>query len=180
MLRVYCAAAGKKVAIEEVDVSIVFNDFDGLYEKVTDHLSTEANLYTQDGAVGSFKDDRTRVRVISDSPLVALFAQSLLVRVPIKDPHAARPIVVYVATGGEFKGQEPQAQLLVDNDDEGATFVKVVITGAADLATVQDAIGLAKKKLLEVAESESLVVPADVLIKGNKTALVFNATGKRR
>ncbi|EGZ09225.1 hypothetical protein PHYSODRAFT_348042 [Phytophthora sojae] len=172
--------AGKKVAIEEVDVSIVFNDFDGLYEKVTDHLSTEANLYTQDGAVGSFKDDRTRVRVISDSPLVALFAQSLLVRVPIKDPHAARPIVVYVATGGEFKGQEPQAQLLVDNDDEGATFVKVVITGAADLATVQDAIGLAKKKLLEVAESESLVVPADVLIKGNKTALVFNATGAGR
>ncbi|ETK81104.1 hypothetical protein L915_13364, partial [Phytophthora nicotianae] len=124
--------AGKKVAIEEVDVSIVFNDFEGLYEKVTEHLSTEPSLYTQDGAVGSFKDDRTRVRVISDSPLVALFAQSLLVRVPIKDVHAARPIVVYVATGGEFKDQQPQAQLLVDNDDEGATFVKVVITGAAD------------------------------------------------
>ncbi|KAE8994780.1 hypothetical protein PR003_g20509 [Phytophthora rubi] len=172
--------AGKKVAIEEVDVSIVFNDFEGLYEKVTEHLSTEPNLYTQDGAVGSFKDDRTRVRVISDSPLVALFAQSLLVRVPIKDPHAARPIVVYVATAGEFKGKEPQAQLLVDIDDEGATFVKVVITGAADLATVKDAIGLAKKKLLEVAESESLVVPADVLVKDNKTALVFNATGAGR
>ncbi|KAE8908620.1 hypothetical protein PF005_g8119 [Phytophthora fragariae] len=172
--------AGKKVAIEEVDVSIVFNDFEGLYEKVTEHLSTEPNLYTQDGAVGSFKDDRTRVRVISDSPLVALFAQSLLVRVPIKDPHAARPIVVYVATAGEFKGKEPQAQLLVDTDDEGATFVKVVITGAADLATVKDAIGLAKKKLLEVAESESLVVPADVLVKDNKTALVFNATGAGR
>ncbi|POM78581.1 Nucleotide binding protein [Phytophthora palmivora] len=172
--------AGKKVAIEEVDVSIVFNDFEGLYEKVTEHLSTEPSLYTQDGAVGSFKDDRTRVRVISDSPLVALFTQSLLVRVPIKDAHAARPIVVYVATGGEFKGKEPQAQLLVDNDDEGATFVKVVITGAADLASVKDAVGLAKKKLLEVAESESLVVPADVVVKDNKTALVFNATGAGR
>ncbi|KAG6606474.1 Nucleotide binding protein [Phytophthora cinnamomi] len=172
--------AGKKAAIQEVDVSIVFNDFEGLYEKVTEHLSTEPNLYTQDGAVGSFKDDRTRVRVISDSPLVALFAQSLLVRVPIKDPHVARPIVVYVATGGEFKGKEPQAQLLVDNDDEGATFVKVVITGAADLATVKDAVGLAKKKLLEVAESESLVVPADVLVQDSKTALVFNATGAGR
>ncbi|KAG2789685.1 hypothetical protein PC129_g16122 [Phytophthora cactorum] len=172
--------AGKKVAIEEVDVSIVFNDFEGLYEKVTEHLSTEPSLYTQDGAVGSFKDDRTRVRVISDSPLVALFAQSLLVRVPIKDAHAARPIVVYVATGGEFKGKDPQAQLLVDNDDEGATFVKVVITGAADLSTVKDAIGLAKKKLLEVTESESLVVPADVLVKDNQTALVFNASGAGR
>ncbi|GMF42017.1 unnamed protein product [Phytophthora fragariaefolia] len=171
-------AAGKNVAIEEVDVSVVFNDFEGLYEQVTEHLSTEPSLYTQDGAVGSFKDDRTRVRVISDSPLVALFAQCLLVRVPIKDPHAARPIVVYVATGGEFKGKEPQAQLLVDNDDEGAAFVKVVITGAANLATVKDAIGLAKKKLLEVAESESLVVPADVLVKDNKTALVFNTTGE--
>ncbi|KAL4116449.1 hypothetical protein PRIC2_011902 [Phytophthora ramorum] len=172
--------AGKKVTIEEVDVSIVFNDFEGLYEKVTEHLSTEPNLYTQDGAVGSFKDERTRVRVISDSPLVALYAQSLLVRVPIKDPHAARPIVVYVATGGEFKGNEPQAQLLLDNDDEGVTFVKVVITGAADLSTVTDAIGLAKKKLLEVAESESLVLPADVLVKDDKTALVFNATGAGR
>ncbi|KUF92314.1 Acidic elicitin A1 [Phytophthora nicotianae] len=172
--------AGKKVAIEEVDVSIVFNDFEGLYEKVTEHLSTEPSLYTQDGAVGSFKDDRTRVRVISDSPLVALFAQSLLVRVPIKDVHAARPIVVYVATGGEFKDQQPQAQLLVDNDDEGATFVKVVITGAADLSTIKDSIGLAKKKLLEVAESESFVLPADVLVKDNKTALVFNATGAGR
>ncbi|KAG6964650.1 hypothetical protein JG688_00007610 [Phytophthora aleatoria] len=172
--------AGKKVVIEEVDVSIVFNDFEGLYEKVTEHLSTEPSLYTQDGAVGSFKDDRTRVRVISDSPLVALFAQSLLVRVPIKDAHAARPIVVYVATGGEFKGKDPQAQLLVDNDDEGATFVKVVITGAADLSTVKDAIGLAKKKLLEVTETESLVVPADVLVKDNQTALVFNASGAGR
>ncbi|KAG3142437.1 hypothetical protein PI124_g15986 [Phytophthora idaei] len=172
--------AGKKVAIEEVDVNIVFNDFEGLYEKVTEHLSTEPSLYTQDGAVGSFKDDRTRVRVISDSPLVALFAQSLLVRVPIKDAHAARPIVVYVAIGGEFKGKDPQAQLLVDNDDEGATFVKVVITGAADLSTVKDAIGLAKKKLLEVTESESLVVPADILVKDNQTALVFNASGAGR
>ncbi|KAF4033250.1 Phosphoenolpyruvate carboxykinase [Phytophthora infestans] len=172
--------AGKKVAIEEVDVSIVFNDFEGLYEKVTEHLSTEPNLYTQDGAAGSFQDDRTRVRVISDSPVVALFAQSLLVRVPIKDPHAARPIVVYVATGGEFKDKDPQAQLLMDNDDEGATFVKVVITGAADLSTIKDSIGLAKKKLLDVAESGSLVVPADVLVKDNKTALVFNATGAGR
>ncbi|CAH0519788.1 unnamed protein product [Peronospora belbahrii] len=173
-------SAGKKVVIQEVDVSIVFNDFEEFYEKVTEHLSTEPNLYTQDGAVGSFKDDRTRVRVISDSPLVALFAQTLLVRVPIKNPHAARPIVVYVATAGEFKNKEPQAKLLVDNDDEGATFVKVVITGAADLATIKDAIGLAKKKLLEVAESESLVVPADVLVKDNRTALVFNASGAGR
>lgn len=171
--------AGTKIRIEEVDVNVVFNDFEGLYEKVTEHLSTP-HLYTQDGAVGSFKDDRTRVRVISDSPLVALFAQSLLVRVPIKDPHAARPIVIYVATGGEFKGKEPQAQLLVDNNDDGATFVKVVITGAADLSTVKDAIGLAKKKLLDVAESESLAIPADVVVKDNKTALVFNATGAGR
>ena len=180
-LILWLATAGdKKVTIKEVDVNLVFNDFEHLYEQVTEHLSTEPNLYTQDGAAGSFKDDRTRVRVISDSPLVALFAQSLLVRVPIKDPHAARPIVVYVATGGEYKGQEPQAQLLVDNSDDGMTFVKVVVTGAADLATVKDAIGLAKKKLLEMAESESLVVPADVLVKDNKTTLVFNATSAGR
>ena len=56
-------AGGKKVTIKEVDVNLVFNDFEHLYEQVTEHLSTEPNLYTQDGAAGSFKDDRTRVRV---------------------------------------------------------------------------------------------------------------------
>lgn len=145
--------------------------------QITEHLSTQENLFTQDGAVGSFKDDRTRVRVISDSPVVALFAQSLLVRVPTKDPHAARPIVVYVATAGEFQDQEPKALLFLDKNDDGALFAKVVITGAADLSSIKDAIGLAKKKLLEHTETESVVLPGDVVLKGDKSALVFNSTG---
>uniref|UniRef100_K3W8H5 Phosphoenolpyruvate carboxykinase (ATP) n=1 Tax=Globisporangium ultimum (strain ATCC 200006 / CBS 805.95 / DAOM BR144) TaxID=431595 RepID=K3W8H5_GLOUD len=172
--------AGKAFAVQEVDVDVAFGEYESVYEKVTDHLSVQDNIFTQDGAVGSYKDDRTRVRVISDSPLVALFAQSLLVRVPVKDPHAARPIVVYVATAGEFKGQEPKALLFVDKDDEGSLFAKVVVTGAADLASVKDAIGLAKKKLLEHTESESVVLPGDVLVKDSKSALVFNSTESAR
>jgi ATP-dependent phosphoenolpyruvate carboxykinase len=50
---------------------------------VTDNLSVQPSIFAQDGAVGSFKDSRTRVRVITDSPVVALFAQSLLVRTEI-------------------------------------------------------------------------------------------------
>lgn len=147
---------------------------------MTEHLSTLASLYTQDGAVGSFKDERSRVRLIADSPLVALFAQSLLVRVPTKDPHAARPIVVYSASTGEFQGQPPAAYLLLDKDDEGALFAKVVVTGAANLATIKDAVGLAKKKLMEQTESPALVLPADVLLKDDKSALVFGASGSAR
>ncbi|KAG6954723.1 hypothetical protein JG687_00011639 [Phytophthora cactorum] len=179
--------AGKKVAIEEVDVSIVFNDFEGLYEKVTEHLSTEPSLYTQDGAVGSFKDDRTRVRVISDSPLVALFAQSLLVRVPIKDAHAARPIVVYVATGGEFKGKDPQAQLLVDNDDEGATFLysahlniwnPVGVTSLFGGAIVDAASKVSKKQVVAVEDGAALNVPCNNLVEHPKAAVFVDKTGK--
>lgn len=173
-----CApSAGKQVAVQEVDVHVSFGEFEPVYEQVAEHLSTQPSIFTQDGAVGSFKDDRTRVRVIADSPLVALFAQNLLVRVPTKDPHAARPIVVYVASAGEFKDQAPKAYLLLDKDENDAVFAKVVVTGAANLASIQDAVGLAKKKLIEQTESPSLVLPADVLVKEDKTALVFNATG---
>jgi hypothetical protein len=172
--------AGKAFSVQEVDVDLSFGEYSSVYEQVTEHLSTHESTFTQDGAVGSYKDDRTRVRVISDSPLVALFAQSLLVRVPSKDPHAARPIVVYVATAGEFQGQEPKALLFLDKDDEDALFAKVVVTGAADLASIKDAVGLAKKKLLEHTESESVVLPGDVVLKGDKSALVFNSTDSAR
>lgn len=154
-----------------------FGEYAPLFEKVTDHLSFQDAIFTHDGAVGSYKDDRTRVRVISDSPLVALFAQSLLVRVPTKDPHEARPIVAYVATAGEFAGQDPTALLYLDKDEDGALFTKVVITGAASLASIQDAIAIAKKKLLAQTDSESVVLVSDVVLAGDKSALVFNATG---
>lgn len=135
------------------------------------------NIFAQDGAVGSYKDSRTRVRVITDSPAVALFAQSLLVRVPAKDPHDARPIVIYVATENEFKGQEPKASLLLDKNDEDELFVKVVITGDVDLRSVRDSIGLAKLKLMEQVESESMVISSDVLTKGDTSVLLFNSGG---
>ncbi|TMW59541.1 hypothetical protein Poli38472_004610 [Pythium oligandrum] len=172
--------AGKAVKVQEVDVEVAFAEYEAVFEKVTGYLSQQKNLFAQDGAVGSFKDNRTRVRVISDSPVVALFAQNLLVRVPTKDPHAARPIVVYVASEGEFKGQEPKAYLLLDKNEDDEVFVKVVVTGAADLNSVKDAIALAKKKLSEQTDAESLVLPGDVLLKADKSALVFNASGATR
>lgn len=172
------SAAGKAFKVQEVDVDVAFGEYAPVFEQVTDHLSFQEAIFTHDGAVGSYKDDRTRVRVISDSPLVALFAQSLLVRVPIKDPHEARPIVVYVATAGEFQGKEPKALLYLDKDDEGALFAKVVISGDADLESIKDAIALAKKKLLEQTESESVVLAGDVMLSGDKSALVFNSTGE--
>ncbi|KAJ0409704.1 hypothetical protein ATCC90586_007493 [Pythium insidiosum] len=172
--------AGKAFKVREVDVDASFAEYESAFENVTAHLSQLDNLFAQDGALGSFKDNRTRTRVITDSPLVALFAQNLLVRVPTKDPHAARPIVVYVATEGEFKGKEPQALLFLDKDEAEQLFVKVVITGAADLSAVKDAIALAKKKLAEHTEAESLVLPGDVLLKNDKTALVFNISAAGR
>lgn len=171
---------GKPVAAKEVDVDVSFGEYEAAYEKVTSYLSVQNSIFAQDGAVGSYKDSRTRVRVITDSPTVALFAQSLLVRVPAKDPHAARPIVVYVVSEGEFKGKEPRAYLLLDKNEEDQVYVKVVVTGAADLSSIKDVIGLAKKKLAEQTEADSLVLPGDVVVKGGKTALVFNASDASR
>jgi ATP-dependent phosphoenolpyruvate carboxykinase len=53
--------------------------FGNTYLQVTTHLSHHTNIFGFDGAVGSYKDDRSRVRVITDSPIVALFAQNILV-----------------------------------------------------------------------------------------------------
>ncbi|KAL8000402.1 putative phosphoenolpyruvate carboxykinase, ATP-utilizing [Plasmopara halstedii] len=118
------------------------------------HLSTEP-ICLHKTVLWIFKDDRTRVRVISDSPLVALFAQNLL---GVKRAQAHCLLITMT-----------MEQLLLKCNH-----------GAANLSTVQDAVGLAKKKLLNVTESESLVVPSDVLMTDDKVALVFNATGSGR
>lgn len=60
-------------------VDIRYGEFESFSNSVLETLSTAPKLYTQDGAVGSAASDRSRVRVISDSPAVAQLAQKLLV-----------------------------------------------------------------------------------------------------
>lgn len=135
------------------------------------------NLFVHDGAVGSFTEDRTRVRVISDNPMIAMFAQALLVRIPTKDVHATRPIVVYVATLGSFEKQEPRAYVYSDKDDDGNVFVKVVITGMPSVEDIPKLFVLAKRKLDEELGSTSLIIQADTVLHANEPVLLFNPTG---
>nr|CCA24418.1 conserved hypothetical protein [Albugo laibachii Nc14] len=174
------APVANKLTIKTVDVDLSLNDYEPIYEKITYELSLAANLFVHDGAVGSFKDDRTRVRVISDNPMVAMFAQALLVRVPTKDVHATRPIVVYVATLGSYEKQDPTAYVYSDKDDDGNIFAKVVITGMPSLEDIPKLLVLAKRKLDKELESTSLIIEADTILHANEPVLLFNPTASIR
>jgi hypothetical protein len=97
--------------------------------------------------------------------------------VPIKDVHAHRPIVVYVATAGEFSNQEPKCYISAEQGGDADLAIKVVITGKADLSSIKDSIAAAKKKLMGLSQVESIALACDVLMKNEKTALIFNSSG---
>jgi hypothetical protein len=46
-------------------------------------LSYAPRLFVEDGAVGASRASEVRVRVITDSPVVALWARNALQRVPL-------------------------------------------------------------------------------------------------
>ncbi|GAY62186.1 hypothetical protein CUMW_215800 [Citrus unshiu] len=71
----------------------------GLPVYVTAHLSSIANVFVQDGAVGSSSECDAKVRVISDSPSALLKLSSILWKTPSRAvSHDSCPLTVYVTT----------------------------------------------------------------------------------
>ncbi|XP_024044035.1 uncharacterized protein LOC18048859 isoform X1 [Citrus clementina] len=70
-----------------------------LLKQVTAHLSSIANVFVQDGAVGSSSECDAKVRVISDSPSALLKLSSILWKTPSRAvSHDSCPLTVYVTT----------------------------------------------------------------------------------
>ncbi|XP_015386049.2 uncharacterized protein LOC102620916 isoform X2 [Citrus sinensis] len=70
-----------------------------LLKQVTAHLSSIANVFVQDGAVGSSSECDAKVRVISDSPSAVLKLSSILWKTPSRAvSHDSCPLTVYVTT----------------------------------------------------------------------------------
>ncbi|KAL9436587.1 hypothetical protein AB3S75_022607 [Citrus x aurantiifolia] len=70
-----------------------------LLRQVTAHLSSIANVFVQDGAVGSSSECDAKVRVISDSPSAVLKLSSILWKTPSRAvSHDSCPLTVYVTT----------------------------------------------------------------------------------
>ena len=80
----------------EVNQPIDETRFDGLRQKVVDHLSAQQRLYVIDGFAGADPEHRIGVRVVSASPYHALFAKTMFIR----------------PTSAELDAHEPEALVL--------------------------------------------------------------------
>lgn len=67
--------------------------------QVTNHLSSFANIFVHDGAIGSSPNCDAKVRVISDNPSAILSLSNVLYKTHTRSvSHDSCPLTVYVAT----------------------------------------------------------------------------------
>jgi hypothetical protein len=157
---------------------LTFDGYDAMEEEVKNLFSqVGCDLFVATGSIGSFRGASVSVRVISDHPGVCLLAQNLLIPAPyIKYENFESPlpsIVLYV-TGrlSNFSGVQYQ-----EGEGGGLIGAAGVLSGAAGLnqESLIEAIRITSSALL--LEKENVIpLPASVLRKGDKTALLFNAS----
>ena len=105
-------------------------------------LSFAPRLFVEDGAVGGgSRASELRLRVVTDSSVVALYFRSLLHRTPLYSPEVfPRTLTVYVATLGGAAAGSPFAAIDID---AGAASGTVLASGAVPLSSLRDAMGVA-------------------------------------
>lgn len=152
---------------------------------MTEYLSNQDDLFTQDGAVGTFHLDRTRTRVISDSPELIRLAQQLLVKVSSKDVDAARSIVIY-HQAKPTPNSGPHGMLFFNPEgsptSDEAPCVSIVLQGQVAPSDFLQVILQAKSILMEADETrKAFLLPCDAIRTAEgKSALVFHASDASR
>ncbi|KAG5190803.1 hypothetical protein JKP88DRAFT_285621 [Tribonema minus] len=171
-------AGGDFPLLEAGSKELPFEKYDTLEGVVQKFFSEPGrDLYVATGSVGSYRGATVGVRVITDNPALCLIAQNLLVPAPyikyetIDSP--LPPVVFYVTdklqTIGAVQYQEGDGGSL-----SGATGILCGAAGACQAALMSAIEETAAALLLE---HEGVVpLPASVLRKGAKTALLFNAS----
>jgi hypothetical protein len=110
-----------------------------------DCLSYAPRLFIEDGALGSNRGAELRVRIVTDSPVVALYFRNMLHRVPLYGPEAfPRTVTAYVGTlasGPAFSA--------VDVDPTAARGT-VLAAGPVALAALREALATAAGQLQTV------------------------------
>lgn len=128
--------------------------FDSLRDEC---LSFAPRLFVEDGALGGSRDAEVRVRLVTDSPAVALYARSaLLQRIPLYDPEVfPRTVTVYVATlaspdidAGRTAAGAPAPPYTVVDVDAAAGRAAVAAAGPVSFAALRSAVALAAGQLM--------------------------------
>lgn len=138
-----------------MDVDEAESRFDSLRDEC---LSFAPRLFVEDGALGGSREAEIRVRVITDSPAVALFARSaLLQRIPLYAPEVfPRTITLYAASlasphieaGRVAATGAPAPPYTLVDVDPAAARACVAAVGAVSFAALRSALGLAASQLM--------------------------------
>jgi len=113
---------------------------EAVFEDVADTLSNVIDVFVQDGALGSQPGCETRVRVVTDSPELALAVKHLLVPVPLAEDsrEQGNVVTVFVATGIS-SSSSPNLAILDRSEEGNGSDIDVAVAGAPSLA---DLMGL--------------------------------------
>lgn len=113
-------------------------------------MSYAPRIFVEDAAVGSSRASELRVRVVTDSPVVALYFRNLLHRTPLYSPEAfPRTLTVYAATlaSDAISGACGMGPYTVVDVDPQSSFGTVLSVGAVPLASIAEAVAAAAGQL---------------------------------
>ena len=124
---------------KHVEVKTSSTESNDLFESVKEKLSNVVDVFVQDGALGSHASCESRVRIVTDSPDLALATKHILVKVPLRSDAREQDnhVNVYVATGME-NGQETNAAV-ADRSEDG-TRTDVAVAGSTSFASLLDLV----------------------------------------
>jgi len=144
MMRSGCAL-GKSKELLATDGAAKLEEATGaagkvVFDGVADHLSNVIDVFVHDGAIGSHSTCEARVRVVTDSPELALTAKHLLVPVKLAEDSRQQGNVttIFVATGMK-SNSSPNMAIIDRSDGADGSDVDVAIAGAPSAA---DLMGL--------------------------------------
>jgi hypothetical protein len=124
-------------------------------------LSFAPRLFVEDAAVGSSRESEVRVRVVSDSSIVALFFRSLLQRTPLYAPEVfPRNITVLAATLARPEGvaaaRGKAGPFTVVDVDPQTSKGTVIAVGDVPLASIASAVAVAAGQLMSLGGYRSI------------------------
>ena len=190
-----------KYEIKEAGDSVSHDQFNSGMTKQCEHFSSGISLYIEDASVGTYRPVRVGVRVVTDSPALALVTRKLLLETPSESVnHFARfdgwnidpnmqPEIEFV--DGKYeritkpkKGQRPILALVGGSGDKIAVQfcesnkkiigANVTIGEATPVRGIIDAIGFASTVVMNALSKDMLAVPSVAISKGSNTAVIIN------
>jgi ATP-dependent phosphoenolpyruvate carboxykinase len=170
--------ASKALVVNDAKVSSLLRsennaESEAIFESVSEELSNVVDVFVQDGALGSHGSCETRVRVVTDSPDLALAMKHLLVRVPLKDDarEQGNRVTLFVSTGISAPDSKSANLAVRGGDEEGS--IDIAVAGSPSISSVLDLLGDAVRENLK--DHDALPVRcASYLTQKGEVALIFS------